>query len=68
MLFLSIEILKVCEGFDEPAAVELFGTTKSMLFSINGVVIMKMINNTKTKSSMGVMFSSVRPCSPFFEE
>ena len=67
-LFLSIEILNVCEGLDAPAAMELFGTTRSMLFSIRGVVIIKMINNTKTKSSMGVMFSSVSVCRPFFEE
>ena len=63
-----IEILNVWAGFTAPAAVELFGTTRSMLFSRSGVVIMKIINNTKTRSSIGVMFSSVRVCRPFFEE
>ena len=46
-------------GLTSAFAVELVGTTRSMLFSSRGVVIMKMISSTNARSSSGVTFSSL---------
>ena len=39
-----------------------------MLFSMSGVVIMKMISSTNAKSSSGVTFSSLSVCSALRSE
>src|SRR4029077_14102089 len=59
---LSMEIVWTCEGSTVCVASPLVGTTKLMLFSINGVVMIKMINRTNARSSSGVTLISVSVC------
>ena len=44
------------------------GSTRSVLFSMSGVVIMKMISSTNARSSSGVTFSSLSVCSAWRSE
>jgi hypothetical protein len=53
-----METVSTFDGSTAPSAASLVGTTRSMLFSNSGVVIMKMMSNTKAKSSSGVTLIS----------
>src|SRR5277367_4451366 len=59
---LSIEIVCTWEGSKDWVASPLVGTTRFTLFSINGVVMMKMISRTNARSSSGVTLISVNVC------
>src|SRR5205814_8999531 len=55
---LSIETVCTSDGLTGALATPLEGMTRFTLFSINGVVIMKIISNTKARSSSGVILIS----------
>src|SRR5277367_7107914 len=59
---LSMEIVCTWEGSTDWVASPLVGTTRFTLFSINGVVMIKMISNTNARSRSGVTLISVSVC------
>lgn len=57
--FSSIEIVLTCEGSTDCVASPLVGTIRFTLFSIKGVVMMKIMRSTNARSSNGVTLISV---------